>query len=345
MAYTTVNKSEDQFNTILWTGDGTSSRDITGVGFQPDWTWIKQRNGTFSHVLGNALSGDNKFLSSNANQAESTDSTKFRTFVSDGVQVGSHNSVNGNTNTYVSWNWKANGQGSANSDGTITTTYTSANTTSGFSIVSYTGNGTSGATVGHGLGAVPTWILVKRTDTTGSWQLYSAQSGSTAYAILNSQNAFSTATNRWNDTDPTSSVFKGGNSTEVNASGGTYIAYVQANKPGYFQYGLYQGNGNADGRFVYTGGRPSMVLMRPNINSKDWYLWDNKRNGYNASTKGTYPNGTSGDVNLDSYIDILSNGFKVTTTDNSFNGNGNSYNYWVWMQSAVGSNNVPCTAR
>jgi hypothetical protein len=350
MAYTTIDKASSYINAKLHTGNG-STQSITGVGFQPDLTWIKDRSGGNDHQLVDAVRGATKAVSSNRNDS-ATHTDGLTSFDSDGYTLGSNTRYNGSSTNYVGWNWKANGSGSANSDGTITTTATSANTTSGFSIVSYTGNGTSGATVGHGLGAVPTWILVKRTDTTGSWQLYSAQSGSDKYAILNSTGAFSTGTNRWNDTDPTSSVFSLGNSTEVNANGGTYIAYVQANKPGYFQYGLYQGNGNADGRFVYTGGRPKFILIRPNINTKAWVIYDDKRDGINGGSTFTYankilyPNAETQESTIGTYqFDILSNGFKIRETNNLLNGNGNSYNYWVWMQSAVGSNNVPCTAR
>jgi hypothetical protein len=232
MAYTTINKHTDHFNTVTYTGNGTDNHAITGVGFQPDWTWVKNRNTTASHLLCDVLTGVGKRLRSDTDGTLSNQADGLKSFDSDGFTTGTTGSINGNGNSHVAWNWKANGQGSANSDGTITTTYTSANTTAGFSIVTFTGNGTSGATVGHGLGAVPHMILVKRTDTTGSWQVYHQGAIDTSgdpwtdYMILNLTNAAQDGVNRWNDTAPTTSVFSLGNSTEVNGNGATYVAFV-----------------------------------------------------------------------------------------------------------------------
>ena len=159
MAYTTINKSTDYFNTKLYTGTG-SSNAITGVGFQPDFVWIKKRNGTTQHALFDALRGTGKYLESSSTAPDQTDNNSLSTFGTDGFTVVSKNSVNTNGDTYVSWNWKANGAGSANTDGSINTVSTSVNTTAGFSISKFTGTG-SAATVGHGLGAVPKMYIVK----------------------------------------------------------------------------------------------------------------------------------------------------------------------------------------
>ncbi len=345
MAYTTINKSTDYFNTLLYSGTG-SARTVTGVGFQPDFFWIKQRSDTQGHLLWNVLKGGNYYTPSSNNSVPAADIGTF-TAASDGYSFGTDGAYNGSGSTYVGWNWKA-GTTSGLSGGTITPSSYSINTTSKFGIYNYTGNNTSGATVPHGLGAVPTLILVKRTDTTGSWQVLGngeGQPGPNSYGILNSTDGFASNSNRWNNTAPTTSLFSLGNSAEVNASGGTYVAYVWCNVPGYFKGGLYQGNGNADGTFAYTGGKPSLILMRPNIAGKNWYLFDNKRDGYNSSLKFNYPNLNSAEGNISGYVDLFSNGFKVTTTDNSFNGLGNSYQYWCWMQTVVGSNNIPATAR
>jgi hypothetical protein len=347
MAYTTINKSSDYFNTVLYEGNGATGRGITGVGHQPDFVWIKNRDATTPHVLTDAVRGATVTLNSNDNSADDTISNGLTAFGTDGFTIGGNGSFNYNNESFVSWNWKA-GTTSGLSGGTITPSSYSFSTISKFGIYKYTGNNTSGATVPHGLGAVPTLIMVKRTDTTGSWQVLGngeGQPGPNSYGILNSQDGFASNANRWNNTAPTTSLFSLGNSAEVNASGGTYVAYVWCNVSGYFKAGLYQGNGNADGAFIYTGGKPSLILMRPNIAAKDWYLFDNKRDGYNSSLKFNYPNLNSAEGNISGYVDLFSNGFKVTTTDNSFNGLGNSYQFWCWMQTAVGSNNVPATAR
>ena len=342
MAYTTINKHTDYFNTKLHSGN-SSTQSITGVGFQPDLTWIKDRTGGNDHQIVDAVRGATYAISSNRND-NLTFTDGLTSFDSDGYSLGNNTRYNASGSNYVGWNWNA-GTTSGLSGGTITPSSYSINTTSKFGIYQYTGNGTSGATIAHGLGALPQLILVKRTDTTSSWQVYSGNSGATYYAKLDSTDAFAAATNRWNDTAPTTSLFSLGNSTEVNASGGTYMAYVWCNVTGYFKCDSYNGNGNANGTFVYTGGRPALILMRPNIAAKNWYLFDNKRNGYNASLKFNYPNTSAAEGDISSYVDFFSNGFKLRTTDDSFNNNGNSYQYWCWMQSVVGSNNVPTTGR
>ena len=215
MPFTNINKSSDYFNTKLYTGTD-SSNAITGVGFQPDWTWIKRRNATASHAIQDAVRGNDKSLRSNTTGAEYTN-TFFSSFDTDGFTVTSSESdVNASAGTYASWNWKANGQGSSNTDGSINTTYTSANTTSGFSISTYTGTG-SVATVGHGLGSVPKTIIIKRLNTTSNWGFYNSSLGATKYLLFNITDGAGTASSIWNDTAPTSSVFTIGTSNDVNA--------------------------------------------------------------------------------------------------------------------------------
>jgi hypothetical protein len=348
MAYTTINKSTDYFNTKLYTGTG-ATRSITGIGFQPDWIWTKGRSGTYStesHKLYDAVRGTTKELRSDVNNAESTNSGGVTSFDSDGYGLGAGGGVNGASTTYVSWNWLANGQGSANSDGTITTTYTSANTTAGFSIVTYTGNGTSGATIGHGLGAVPNVIMVKRRDTTGRWQVYHSGTSSSPqekYLFLDGNEAQQDGTNRWNDTAPTSSVFSLGNSTEVNANSGTYVAYCFTEKTGYSKFGVYTGNNSTDGTFVYTGFKPTWGLFKNKSIAGNWILYDVKRDPYNVMNTRLFPDTSNAD-DTGNNIDFLSNGFKHRTTGSGTNGSHN-YVYLAFGQSLVGSNNVPCTAR
>ena len=171
MAYTTINKSTDYFNTLTWTGDGSASRNITGVGFQPDWVWGKCRNVSVSHAVYDSVRGASNLINTNTTSAEGTNAA-LNAFISDGFTVNSDSYLNGNSNTYVAWNWKANGAGVANTDGSINSTV-SVNTTSGFSIVSYTGNGTGNSTIGHGLGATPKFIIVKNLTTAQDWGTYS----------------------------------------------------------------------------------------------------------------------------------------------------------------------------
>jgi len=349
MAYTTINKHTDYFNTKLYTGTG-SSLSVTGVGFQPDFTWIKQRTGTTDNILTDAVRGVTKSLNSNDSSADDTISNALTAFGTDGFTVGGNSATGaGSGSTYASWNWKANGQGSANSDGTITTTYTSANTTAGFSIVSYTGNGTSGATVGHGLGVVPKMIFVKALTGSNNWAVYHASIGATKYLRLNENFAQATSTARWNDTAPTSSVFSIGNDGEVNSNTVPYIAYCFADKTGYSKFGSYASNNNVDGGFVYTGFKPNWVMIKSiGSGGYNWQIHDAVRQPNNLNGVTLQADNTSAEFDYapNGYVDLLSNGFKLRSTSNGVNGPGaTNYLYMAFGQSLVGSNNVPCTAR
>ena len=352
MAYTTINKSDDQFTVVKYTGNGASDRAVTS-GFATDLVWIKNRDTSDDNVLFDKLRGGTNYLYSNQTAAEATYSSQDVTFESTGVDVGSYQSINQNSGNIISWHWKA-GTTSGLSGGTITPSAYSINTTSKFGIYTYTGNGVSGATVPHGLGAVPTFIIVKRRDSGSSWTTLSNganQSGPNFYGKLNSTDGYASATDRWNDTAPTSSLFTLGNAANVNASGGTFVAYVFCDVTGFFKAGLYQGNNNADGAFVYTGGKPKFILIRPNIAGKNWFMYDHKRNGMNSDTnaytnKTLWASSANSEANVGNYkLDILSNGFKIRESGTDTNGLGNSYQYFCWMQSLVGSNNIPATAR
>ena len=230
MAYTTINKSGDYFNTKLYTGTG-SELAITGVGFQPDWTWIKGRNVAYDNNVFDAVRGSTKRLMTNATTAESTQAQMIKSFDSDGFTLGTDGGVNeNNTRTYASWNWKANGQGSSNTDGSINTTYTSVNTTAGFSIIKYTGNGTSGATIGHGLGSAPAMIIVKNLGSTEHWTVRHKDVTAGWNLYLNLTNTQDDNSTVFTTTAPTSSVFSVGDNARTNASGSTYIAYCFAEK-------------------------------------------------------------------------------------------------------------------
>ena len=346
MAYTTINKSTDYFNTKLYTGNGSAGNAITGVGFQPDWLWIKNRGQADWHQLFNSVRGASYVLYSNETSAESSASSSFASFDSDGFTVNANDGTNGNGENLVAWNWKANGTGSANTDGSINSTV-SANTTAGFSIVYYTGNSTSGATVGHGLGVVPKMIIVKLLSGSDNWTIYHSSLGNTKRLELNNANASATSASAgWNNTSPTTSVFSLGNNGQVNGSGQTYIAYCFAEKTGYSKFGSYKGNGSADGTFVYTGFRPNWVMIKETNGSGAWRIFDNKRPGYNepyalmADVADAAETGTSRNK-----IDQLSNGFKLRMQYDDTNGSSGEYVYMAFGQSMVGSNNVPCTAR
>ena len=344
MAYTTVNKSSLHQNTVLYTGNNTG-QSITGVGFQPDLVWNKSRGNTESHNVWDAVRGTTKGLVTNAGDAESTWATGLTSFDSDGFTVGSLDSLNDNSLNFAAWCWKANGAGSANTDGSINSTATSANTTAGFSIVKYTGTG-SNATVGHGLGVAPKMILIKGVAATW-WFVYHAgiPTPTTAKLNLNTNGHNNDAqASYWNSTAPTSSVFSLGTEGSVNSSGADYIAYCFADVDGYSRMGSYKGNSSStDGVFCYTGFKPKFLILK-RANGDDWWgLYDSIRSPYNVTKERIYPNTNDAGADVTN-VDFLSNGFKLRTTDGAINATGGTYIFMAFGQSLVGSNNVPCTA-
>ena len=347
MAYTTINKSTDYFNTKIYTGDGTSSQAITGVGFQSDLTWIKRRDTTNNHRVTDAVRGVTKEIYPDDSSAQDTRTNGLTAFSADGFTLGGSAGYNANNGTYASWNWKANGAGSANTDGSINTASTSVNTTAGFSISTYTGNQTSGASVGHGLGVAPKMIIVKNFTTSDAhaWRVYHKSLGATKELYLNLSNAPYTATNIWNDQEPTSSVFYlGNNDSGTNKSGVNYVAYCFAEKKGYSRFGSYLGNGNADGTFVYTGFKPAFVMIKETSDTGNWCMSDNKRDGYNP-TKNIYAD-SNGSENTANTVDHYSNGFKIRSTGGSVNTSGSNMIYMAFAEAPlVGTNGVTAKAR
>ena len=347
MAYTTVNKSTDHFNPKLYTGTG-STQSITGVGFQPDWTWIKNRSTTHDHILTDVVRGVTKDLRSNNTDAEATDSNGLTAFGADGFTVGSKVNINNNGSNIVSWNWKAGGTGSANTDGTISSTV-SANTTAGFSIVSYTGTGSAG-TVGHGLGSAPAVIITKTRTNTEQWFSHWSVLGTGNFMKLDQNVAAGTNATAfpWN---PQASTFGLSTDGATNTNGRTYIAYCFAEKTGYSKFGKYTGNGSTDGAFVYTGFRPSWMMIKESSNAgNEWYISDGTRSPTNAGTgsaKVIAASGSGAEESGQSYnqFDIVSNGYKVRGDDTRSNGSGRTYIYMAFGQSIVGSNNIPNNAR
>ena len=343
MAYTTINKSSDYFNVQIWDGNDGSNRAMT-TGFQPDWVWIKARDGTYDHHLYDAVRGATYAVASNTNAAQATKTNGLKSFTSDGFTLGGDAGVNDVSLDYVGWSWKAGGgQGSSNTDGSINTTYTSANTTSGFSISQYTGTG-SNATIGHGLGVAPAAVMIKKTNTTSDWVVGQNGMGGWNYVTnLNSASGRADQANQFQSTAPSSSVITLGTESQINQSGATFICYAFAEKKGFSKFGTYTGNGNADGAFIFTGFKPSWLLIKRIVGGDaPFCIFDNKRNGYNPN-KLLLANNTN--VESSANFDILSNGFKTRTTDGEWNGSGNTYVYMAIGQSLVGSNNIPATAR
>lgn len=347
MAYATINKPTEHFNTKLYAGTN-SPQSITGVGFQPDWTWIKVRNIADNHYIYDSVRGATKFLNSDLTNAEGTLANGLTSFNSDGFSLGDSGSTNNSSNTFVAWNWKAGGTASSNTDGTITT-QVSANTTSGVSIATYTGNGSNGATVGHGLGATPDVVILRRRNGTEAWPVWtSSLAGNTSYLRLNAGDAVNTATDLFNSTTPNSSVVTLGTGGFSNTNTWTYVMYCFKSIAGFSKFGSYTGNGSTDGPFIYTGFKPAWLLVKKTDSATSWKLLDNKRDTSNDGT-GANLNADSSDAedNNSAYaVDFLSNGFKIRNTNGNFNNSGANHIYMAFAEAPiVGTNNIPATAR
>ena len=344
MAYTTINKPSDYFNTVLYTGNG-STQSITGVGFQPDMVWTKNRSSATNHYITDVVRGATETLRTNTTGAESTQSGGLTSFDSDGFSIGSDNAINQSGNNLVGWSWLAGGTASENTQGDITS-QVSANTTAGFSIVSYTGTGSDG-TIGHGLGATPDIMIIKDRDSgTSNWVVYTTLiDGSMDYLILESTSAKGDS----GATAPTSTLINIPSGTNVNASGNRYIAYCFANKKGFSKFGTYTGNGSADGTFVYTGFKPAFVIVKRTDSSTNgnWVMHDSARGGSNVIDARLFPNTSDAESsNGNGAIDFLSNGFKYRTSSDGQNGSGNAMIYMAFAENPlVGTNNIPATAR
>jgi hypothetical protein len=339
-----INKPTDYFNTKLYSGNG-STQNITGLDFQPDWVWIKERTSTSDNMLYDAVRGATNRLESNTSDAEASSATQLNAFNSDGWTTGSSAGTNESGQTYASWNWLGANGTTSNTDGSITSTV-SANTTSGFSIVKWSGNGTLPSTIGHGLGVAPKMIIVKQiTANTYSWLVYHQEIGNTHYLGFNTTDAKDNSVNLWNNTSPTSSVFTV-NHAGTNASGVDYIAYCFAEKKGFSKMGSYVGIASSDSNFVYLGFKPSFLLIKnASAGSTNWHLYDNKRLGYNVDNNVFQANTNSAELTNDD-IDFLSNGFKLRRSTASNNGSGNTMIYMAFAaEPLVGTNNIPATAR
>jgi len=351
MAYTNIDDPSAYFQTLLWTGNSTDGRALTNDGnsdLQPDWVWLKNRNAGYNHFLTDSSRGNTKVLFSDLTNAEGTYTDMVESFDTNGFTVGFDGSQvpNFNGNTFVGWQWKANGgTTSSNTDGSITSTV-QANTDAGFSIVTYTTAGST-ATIGHGLGAKPDVILLKKRNGAISWYVRHVSTG-TSYLNLNlTSAAVSNPAATWTTTEPTTSVYSIGTSTDFNISGGEYVAYCFASKQGFSKFGKYVGNGSTNGTFVYTGFKPAFVILKRTNTTSNWIIMDNKRNTFNEMESRLFPNLANAEQTESTYgLDFLSNGFKLRDTVSQSNGSGSTYIYMAFAEHPfVTSTGIPTTAR
>ena len=348
MAYTTINDPSEYFNTVLYTGTSENGNAVIGNGFQPDWVWVKSRgDGAHDHHAWDSSRGTGgKDIYPNENFGEGSDADRFSAFGSDGFTVGGAGHVNTGGDSYVSWNWKANGGTTTAGAGndTIATSTHQASTTAGFSIVTYTGE-EANKTVKHGLSTALDMLLVKNRNSTKDWRMWFKGFSGTQRLELNNNEARATTSTSWNGTVPGSSVFSLGDDTNTNTDGDTFVAYCFHSVQGYSKFGSYKGNNNADGAFVYTGFKPALLILKNIDDAVDWYIFDNKRDTDNAVQNIIHPN--KSDAASDSTVcDFLSNGFKFRTADNAWNGNGDNYIYMTFAESPfVTSNETPNNAR
>ena len=357
MAYTTIDDPSAHFQTTTYTGNnGSQSITLNGnSNLQADWGWWKRRNTAADHSLIDSSRGVTKHLVSNTSGAEQTASagTELVSFDSNGFTLGAvnvTNSLNGNSDSIVAWLWKANGgtTTSGGSDDTVSTSAHQANTTAGFSIVTYSGTGTTGHTVAHGLGVAPEVIILKALNKSQNWRVFHHKTASdgTKRLILDQTNAQEDAA-FLNDTAPSSTVFTLGASDDAwNASDGTYVAYCFAPIQGYSKFGSYTGNASSsDGPFIYTGFKPAFFLIKSIGAARFWHILDNKRNTINPVNLYLNPNNSDADGTF-VFGDFLSNGFKITNNGNTFNTNGETYIYMAFAEHPfVSSKGVPTTAR
>jgi hypothetical protein len=341
MPYTVVDLPAEYFETKLYTGNG-STQTISGLNFAPEWVWLKGRSVAYSSGLFDIIRGTGKHLTSNNTNAEATAANTLTAFNSDGFSLGNEAGFNENGSTFCSWNWKANGAGVSNTSGTITSTV-SANTTSGFSIVSYT-NPASGSpfTVGHGLGVAPKMIIVKTRNVSQTWGVWHTSIGFGNYLRLDSTAATAAANLVTATSSTTFSTYQ-----NHHATSDTLIAYCFAEVKGFSKFGSYTGNGSTDGTFVYTGFKPAFVMTKESSGTSHWIIHDTKRSPNNEMRKELYANLSNAEAENARYIDCFSNGFKIRSDDDTqINGSGATYIYMAFADSPfVSSKGIPTTAR
>ena len=349
MSNWTIDDSTEHFQIKLWTGNATNRTiDLDeNATMQPDFSWVKSRSNTYEPYLQNSTSGTSKYLRSHSSASEQNGT--IVTYNSSGFGIGSGAENNTNNTTNVGWFWKANGGTTSSMTGGNINSVVQANQTAGFSIVTWSGNDATGQSVNHGLGATPTFIMAKRTNGTADWYVYHRSLGNTKHMHLNNQNAVST-TSDWGNYGPDANSFYT-NNTGTCISGQDYIAFCFAPIQGYSKFDYYTGTGNADGPFVYCGFKPGLVIIRNTTNSGYlWWMLDSKRPGFNFTDQILYTDGTYAEYDGSGHatnmgIDILSNGFKVKTTNTAINNDGSNNIYMAWAENPfVSSEGVPTTA-
>jgi len=327
-------QADDYFNTVLYTGTGASN-SITGVGFQPDWTWIKGRSNADYNYLVDSVRGYTERLFSNLTDGASVEANTVASSDSDGFTLGTDAGVNRSSSTYVAWNWKAGGTAVSNTDGSITSSVSAA-PDAGFAVGTYTGNATAGATIGHSLGEIPEMVIVKRRTNARDWAVYHKDQSATptnAYLLLNSTAAVATGNTAWNNGTFTSSVFTIGSHELVNFSGDSYVFYAFRGIEGYSAVGKYVGNGSTDGTFVYTGFRPAWVLLKDADSTSDWQMYDSKRYAFNKNnvTEVLEANQSGAETTTINELDLLSNGFKLRSS-NTFSNKSSNFIYLAFAE-------------
>ena len=330
----TVPRGDEYFDAIAYSGTG-SQQAISGYNFAPDWVWVKRRDANNFHILANTLSGAGNYLVSNNSDAESSGGSQLiNGFNSDGFDVGTENAVNNSSGTYVGWCWNAGGSTVSNSNGSITSSVR-VNTTAGFSLIHYTGNGSSGATVGHGLGVTPSWLITKRRDGSNSWQVFHTSTGNTKFFDFHSSGSVQSSSNRWNNTSPTSTVFTLGSNSNVNSNNGTSVAFVFAEIEGFSKFGMYTGSGNSDGAFVFTGFRPAYVIVKRSDSGNHWVIYDKARASTNVIDNYLRVDESAAESETSQVdIDFVANGFKLRSGFDIVNAGSGEYIYMAFAENA-----------
>jgi len=324
MAYTDIDDPSAYFQAKLHTGTG-SEQEVSGIGFAPNWVWIKSRSDAHDHFIHDTVRGATKRLNSLNTDAEATTAEGLKSFDSDGFTMGTNGNINEDDETFVSWNWKETAD-------------------AGFDIVSYTGSG-SAKTVAHNLGVKPDVIICKSRSGVEEWRPYFSALGATYAMRLNGTNTKDDDAGYWNDVEPTSSVFTVGTNAGTNGSSVTFIAYCFSAKQGYSKFGSYKGNDNANGTFVYLGFSPAWIMIKRTDSVNDWIILDNKRNPINPSNERILANTNAAASTANTMVDFLSNGFKPRSTYGGIN-SANNFIYMAFAeQPFVTSTGVPATAR
>ncbi len=326
--YESTTKTQDDFSTVLYTGNGATGHAITGVGFQPDLVWLKNRDTTDSHNIMDSLRGPDKEINSNDSSVEITKANGLTSFDTDGFTVGNALDYNTSAENFVAWCWKADQDASHASH-----TGEKYNEDTGLSIIKYTGNGSAGHTINHSLGAKPDLIIIKNLSGVNDWMVYHNDLGATKHLRLNENVAEIINIGTWNDIEPTGTIFTLGTSVDVNNSGENHIAYLFAEKPGFSKFGSYTGNGSTSGPIIDCGFEPGFVMVKRTDSIGDWDMFDNVRGG-NKLLQAQLSIAEYTDTHT---IEFQENGFHPTSTQSQINASGGQY---IYIAFAASSQNI-----